>query len=436
MKKRVFSWFTIVLSLGMIISGCSSGNVNSKEVGDSSIKADKPVNIRLMGMNYGGMKLITEQMEDVAKTNPNLKVSSKLTDWGDLETQSKVVLSAGGEAPYEVLQAYNGWMPEYISNGWILPITDLYEKYKEQYNLEDIPKELWDVVSTDGEIYGIPYQQNIQHLFFRKDIFEKYGLQPPETFDELFKVLDTLKEKTGNKHPFAVALGGASDAGTEFNNALVAYNGQWFDENDQPTFNSPEGVKALEFLQKLMKYMPKEAISYTNNDVSVALQQEQILITNIWSSRAGEVTDPTISKVADKIAYAVSPSSVKGGVPYTNWTQDVFVIPKNIKQDKDVVFQVLAETVNEENSKEAAAQTIVTRSSVAEKVVKEYPNYKVVTDSIKAGGKAYPIKPYFSSARLIVGGYVQEVLTGKMSPEEALKKAEEDVIKDMKTKGY
>jgi len=377
-------------------------------------------------------------MEKVASNNKNLTVNVKLGSWGDLQNQSKVALSAGGISPYEIYQAYNGWLPMYISNDWIIPLNQYVDKYRDKYDFNDIPKPLWNAVSADGKIYGLPIQQNLQHLFYRKDIFEKYGLQPPKTFDQLFQVLDTLKLKGDTAYPFALAIGGTDGAATEFNNALIAFEGQWFDKDNQPTFNSKQGIEALYFLKKLIPYMPKEVLSYSNNDVSVALQQEKVAMANVWTTRFTEVEDKTASKVVGKMGYAAPPSSKLGGTPYTNWTQDMFVIPKNVNGDPEVIFQVMAETLKKENAKEIAPLTIVPRTSVATEpsLIEKFPNFKVVNETISNGAKSYPVKPYFDSTRTIVGGYVTRVLNGNMTPEEGLQKAQEDVIKDMKQKGF
>jgi ABC-type glycerol-3-phosphate transport system substrate-binding protein len=358
--------------------------------------------------------------------------------WSDLENQSKVILSAGGTSPYEILQAFNGWMPEYIHNQWVLPLNEYVEKYRDEYDLDDISQSLWDVCSDDGVIYGFPFQQNLQHIFYRTDLFEEYNLQPPKTFDELFQVLDVLKEKGDTQYQFALALDGASGAATEFNNALIAFGGEWFDENDNPAFNSEAGVKAIELLKKLLPYMPREVLSYTNSDVSVAFQQELVAVINIWTSRAGEITDPTVSKVADRVGFAPAPSSVIGGIPYTNWTQDMFVIPANVGGDPELIFRFIAETLKYDTMVEAAPLAIGSRSSVAENpsIIAAHPNYVAVMETIENGAKSYPIKPYFGSARLIVGSYVAKALAGEITAEEALKKAEEEVLKDMQEKGF
>jgi ABC-type glycerol-3-phosphate transport system substrate-binding protein len=399
---------------------------------------EKVKTINFMNMRYGGTSILNEKMKEVAEEMENVEAYTKSVGWGELEKQSKVILSAGGTSPFEILQAYNGWMPGYINNEWITPLTPYYEKYKDEYNLNDIPQELWDVVSHEGEIYGFPFQQNLQHTFYRKDIFKKYDLEAPKTFEELFNVLETLKQKADTEYQYALALSGKSGVATEFNNALRAYEGKWFSADNKPLFNSEEGVKAVKLLKKLMDYMPQEVLSYSNNNVSVALQQGIVPMANLWTSRAAEVEDESVSQFPDKFAYAAPPSSIEGGTPYTNWTQDMLVIPKETSVDKELIFEVMAKSLTKEKQKAFAAHAIVSRSSIAEdeEIVEKYPNYAVVNQTIKNGAKSYPIKPYFGEERLIVGKYVSKALAGQMTAEEALEQAEKEVVEDMKEKGY
>ena len=65
----------------------------------------------------------------------------------------------------------------------LLPLNDLVEQYREEYNLDDIPQPVWDAATIDGNIYGVPFMSNTMHLFYRSDIFEAHGhrLCPPPT---------------------------------------------------------------------------------------------------------------------------------------------------------------------------------------------------------------------------------------------------------------
>jgi ABC-type glycerol-3-phosphate transport system substrate-binding protein len=124
-KKRniIFTVITIMLiGVMVVVAGCGEKN-NSDPQGNKS----KPSKLNMMGMRFGAMEVISKNMTEAGKQE-DIDVSVKLTGWDDLENQSKVILSAGGNSPYEILHAYNGWLPEYIEKDWVLPLTEYYIK--------------------------------------------------------------------------------------------------------------------------------------------------------------------------------------------------------------------------------------------------------------------------------------------------------------------
>ncbi|MFD0616658.1 extracellular solute-binding protein [Paenibacillus sp. GCM10027629] len=46
----------------------------------------------------------------------------------------------------------------------------------------------------DGGTYGLPETQNMNMMFYRTDLFEELGLQPPDTWDDVLILLPTLQE--------------------------------------------------------------------------------------------------------------------------------------------------------------------------------------------------------------------------------------------------
>ncbi|UVI32947.1 extracellular solute-binding protein [Paenibacillus spongiae] len=47
----------------------------------------------------------------------------------------------------------------------------------------------------DGGTYALPELQNFQLLYYRTDVFEQLGIQPPDTWEDVFRIMPTLLEK-------------------------------------------------------------------------------------------------------------------------------------------------------------------------------------------------------------------------------------------------
>jgi len=89
------------------------------------------------------------------------------------------------------------WMGQYAGQGWLHPVTD-YVKDTDPavLSVDDfIPRVMDEQCRWDGTLYGLPFITAGFTLYYRTDIFDKYGLKPPQTWDELLQVAKTIHEK-------------------------------------------------------------------------------------------------------------------------------------------------------------------------------------------------------------------------------------------------
>ena len=66
--------------------------------------------------------------------------------------------------------------------GLIEPLNDLFNQWpdKDQF----VPSTI-KALTINDKIYGVPYNTNVRVLLYRKDLLQKYNLQPPKTWDEM-----------------------------------------------------------------------------------------------------------------------------------------------------------------------------------------------------------------------------------------------------------
>ncbi len=58
----------------------------------------------------------------------------------------------------------------------------------------EFPQGLRDAMSFNGKAYGLPYVVEYWGVWYNKDIFAKYNLKVPTTWDEFLQVCETLKK--------------------------------------------------------------------------------------------------------------------------------------------------------------------------------------------------------------------------------------------------
>ena len=118
-------------------------------------------------------------------------------EWGDeTAVRQKVAADlAAGTGRYDlVLVGSDGGVQTYGYGGFLEPLDDYFKRYPSEYfDPEDVYPQFLDANRVEGVLYALPYYSFGAGIIYQKDIFDKYGLTPPRTTDELYQVLEALK---------------------------------------------------------------------------------------------------------------------------------------------------------------------------------------------------------------------------------------------------
>ena len=110
----------------------------------------------------------------------------------------------------------------------------------------------------DGKYYTLPYQTQPVVMWYRKDIFKKYNVEPPKTWEDLYEAAKILTEKM-SPDMYGIGLPYGRNDWTEeafYDIALWPAGGKVLDNNDNVIFDSPETEKALEYYKSLYAFTP------------------------------------------------------------------------------------------------------------------------------------------------------------------------------------
>ncbi|MEM9224622.1 MAG: ABC transporter substrate-binding protein, partial [Pseudomonadota bacterium] len=120
--------------------------------------------------------------------NPDIKVTTNIQDREAYKTAIRNFLSA--DAP-DVAAWYAGnRMAPFVSAGLFDDVSDVWE----ENGFYDSLASTKESMTIDGKQYGVPYTYYQWGIYYRPDVFEKVGVEPPKTFDELLAVCRTLQE--------------------------------------------------------------------------------------------------------------------------------------------------------------------------------------------------------------------------------------------------
>jgi multiple sugar transport system substrate-binding protein len=171
-----------------------------------------------------------------------------------------------------------------------------------------------------GHIVGLPATNQSWNLFYRKDVFDKYGYQPPTNWTDF---LALAKELTGDW-----ANDGQEHYGVAFNvlrGAPVAHDwlgyfgamgGMVFDHwpdaaasSYKPQLNGDAAHAALQLNLQMMNYAPPDVTEYDWNKTQGALASGRVAMICSWNDGTASQVFVKGSKTADLVSWARLPNA-------------------------------------------------------------------------------------------------------------------------------
>lgn len=445
MQNR-YLMIVVLLAFGLLFAACEAVPAPEANVGGvpDTVAVDpsacnvaapaEPVEINLMGWSFPITDFYAEELEKCNEIE-NLTVNTQLLAGADAQEQVRLALSGGGDSPFDIVHGANGQVAEWGAPGWLMPLNDLIDKYRDEYNLDDIPQTVWDGVTLDGNIYGIPMVSNTLHTIYRQDVFDELGLEAPETYADVIEICNTIGlDNPDWDVPFAISLSYARAWELEFFMLLRANGGDYLDAENMPIFNDEKGVAAVDLMIEVANAcMGEDGISLSLNDQEVAVQLGSIPSTKMWASRAANMTDPERTDLMDVLAYAPAPRVSADSLRAGSAWNDYYMIPAATTNDPDLIFRIIMEAADEASQAEAAKVGMATRMSAAQF---GGPYQEAATITIAEGVGNYDKNPAVNIAITKLEEFLSLVFIGDMTAQEALDAAAEAYIEEATAQGY
>ncbi|MGW7271970.1 ABC transporter substrate-binding protein [Streptomyces sp. NPDC054864] len=219
----------------MAATGCSSGDGGSDTAGQK-------VTLDFWGWSPG----YEEAVAQFNKTHPDIKVNFQKTASGSKGGYTKMLTAAkAGNAPCLAMVGYET-MPSFAAAGALQDVTEYAAPHKKKF-----AQWTWNQVSIAGQTFGAPVDSAPMALFYRKDLFAKYGIdKPPATWEEY----RAAARKVHRADPDVYLGTFGNDA---YNYAGLAWQAgaQWFGTKDdawQVSLDSPANTKVARYWQGLI----------------------------------------------------------------------------------------------------------------------------------------------------------------------------------------
>ncbi len=418
-------------------AGDDSGDGDDADMADSGpISDDCPipnpaeeVELDVMGWEF---PVITAYADELAECEEgNYSVNYQFLD--SQEARSAMTTDAAtGNPEFELYQGSNAFIGELANQGFLMSLNDLVDKYRDEYDLDQIDQAFWDMASIDGNIYAIPMVSNTMHVFYNEPELAETGVDVPTTFEEAMAACAEIRDQ-GYDIGFLYMLSAGWAWQIEFDSVLGSMGVSPIDPvTGQPNFNSPEGIEAATILKDMVEQCaPDAAGSYSTDDVQAAFQTGEAILGHTWASRAGAMDDPEASTVVGDIQYA-SALSTGGDIVAAPAYIDGWGIPVGVQGDVESIFLAMLAATDLESQQTAAEFGLVTRGGVSHP---DGPRDAAAAEASLVNGRGADLThPAAGIARAKLGEALVTILDGT-SVEDALAAAEEAYLAEAGEQG-
>lgn len=424
MKKA----FLIVALLALMLPAAA------QDMGGCMIEPpENATQINMIGWTYPIIDFYADELE-ACNAVDNIDVNTQLLDSGSAHDQLRLALGAGGTSPYDIIMVTQGDIESYVAEGWMMPLNDLIDKYEAEYQISDILG-LGDM-TVDGNIYGLPMEQNTRHMFYRPDLLEKHGIDVPETWDDVIAACAVLQAEDSIVIPFTIQLHAGWAWRLEFIDMLLGFGGLPLNEDMSPAFNSDEGVMALDKMVEIVDAcMGEEGLTYSIDDSQIGIATGELAMAFTWASRAASMDDSDFSDFVGGINFGPAPRAM-ADAPYaaTGGTGAGLGIPANIDDDPDLVFQVMLEAMDEETMLRGSNYGVITRQAVAE--IAEARYLPAVFATIAGGVEMTPVPALGAVLNPVLDQWLPQIVTGEMSAADLLDAAADAYTAEATAQGF
>jgi trehalose/maltose transport system substrate-binding protein len=170
--------------------------------------------------------------------------------------------------------------------------------------------------TVDGKLVAMPWFTDAGMLYYRKDLLEAAGKQPPQTWDELTAIATELQEQArsqGNDRMWGYVYQGKAYEGLTCNGLewIDSFGGgQIVDGEGEITVDNPDAVAALNWAASTVgKIAPEGVLNYSEEEARGVFQSGNAIFMRNWpyAWALGQAED---SPIRDKIGVSALP---KGG---------------------------------------------------------------------------------------------------------------------------
>ncbi len=438
MRSIRLSWFAVLLIVSLLVAACRQQATPTPTPVPTQPPTPKPVTIEVyypVAVDAPIAQILQGYADKFQQEYPHITVKPVFSGgYGDVKTTIQTTVEGGGKPPaLAVMLAVD--LYDLVNADLIVPLDDYLNAMpdKDAYLNDFIPAFLENSY-YDGKIWSLPFQRSVVTLYYNKTLFDEAGLNPPASWEQWGGVASRLTKREGDQ---VVRWGLLYPSGWPYwlFQPLAIGNGRNI-VGDDPTevyFDDPRVIEAVQFyidLSKKYKAMPEGVQANWGQAPGEFAKGTAAMIMHSSGSLAG------ILKQAD---FEVGVMAVPGKKPGTFATVpgggNLYILKGASKEEQDAAWEFIKFLTRPEyvadfsiNTGYIAIRNAAYDTPAMKDHLQKVPQAAQIRENLQYAGKEFAVQN-LGEVRNIFHKYLQAAYNGEMTPEEAMKKAQEEAEK-------
>lgn len=355
-------------------------------------------------------------LEDWNDGHPDERVTLvELPDSAD-ETRAQMISELrSGRGRFDVLNIDVAWTSEFAAAGWISPLE------RDRFPLDTFLQPVVDTATFDGRLYAVPYVTNAGLLYYRKDILDREGEEPPRTWAELARQARTIAPKygldgyAGQFLPYEGLTVNVTEAVHSAGGSILR------DDGARVTVDSEAARAGLRFLADGVRdgWISRDALGYKEEESRQAFQDGRLLFLRNWPYVYADASADG-SKIAGRFGAVPLPGRDGPGTSVLGGSN--LAVGSNSRHQAsaaDLISYLTSERVQRQVLTEGSLPPVRAALYEDPELIRAHPYLPTLRQSVLSAVPR-PKSPRYDQVSLAVQAVAQDVMALRQTPEQAV----------------
>lgn len=324
---------------------------------------------------------------------------------------------------------------QWAAAGWAEPLDDYLGGERDAVIASYLPAYRESNI-VDGKIMALPYFADAQFLYYRTDLLEKHGLQPPRTWDELKAAAVKIQEAEGNPNLAGLLTAGAPIEGTVCT-YLVPYwgaGGELTSDGGAIGLSAEQASRPFDLWGDLKEsgVLPSNIAEIPTDRIRQDFQAGNAIFAMNWGYVWNRVQNDEDSQVKGNVGVITLPGFTEDA-PATcigGWQLAVSAFSENKQEAVDLIRYLSSPEVSKQQAILASHMPVFAEIYADAEVLEANPWFEDALPVVETA-RARPVTPAYTRVSEVIRTNMNAFLAGTQDGEASLQAIEQGLSEVM-----